>query len=476
MSSLLPEQQQQEQEPSDDSADVDGIAKDPSPNINNNSNDNNSEANNSAIAHHHHLEHSNNELSQTTTATATSTTDAVASTLETDNLRNDEKSLLLTNNSESNTANGHNQHFEQQQHQQQHQSHQQQQHDDMAFAAHAAAQAMSESDAAAIIATEEPPEDDDDEEDEEEVDEELDEDAEEEELEEDESATATNTASAVVCSICGRGDDDGRPLLRFLPVEHDIAAATASPSVHSFTQDICLHIFCGKTASILPMVNQPELEILTKAGLKNKHGIGPEVNAALARTRCAILAQEGAKEKHFFLVREFEAHLAAVRQTRITYLPGSMQQQPQGADPTSQDYGVPDPYGETMDPTQHSMMAHSQQQGQQQQLSPATNPYAKVYPPRAPTAALTHRQQVAAGVVGDGGTKRSHDSMLSQQHQQQQIPLPMGEPTKNGRVRCGCGGIHLPTDTPRGISSWRSHIATKRHQKWMATNGVLGAV
>jgi len=149
----------------------------------------------------------------------------------------------------------------------------------------------------------------------------------------------------VCCRICGRGDEDGRPLLRFIPVEHCPAAAEASPSVQTFSQDICLHIFCGKTASILPSVAKPELEILTKAGLKNKHGIGPEVNAALARTRCAVLAtaslmmqtglannnnsinnnsattqqqqqqhhmqqlqQLPGKEKQFYLVREFEAH------------------------------------------------------------------------------------------------------------------------------------------------------------------------
>jgi hypothetical protein len=126
--------------------------------------------------------------------------------------------------------------------------------------------------------------------------------------------------SLLSCRICGSGSAEGRPILRFLPVEHDMAAATAAPSVTSFTEDIALHIFCGKTASILPSVNQPELEILTKAGLKNKHGIGPEVNASLARTRCAILQQDGAKEKHYYLVREFEAHLAAIRHTHITFV------------------------------------------------------------------------------------------------------------------------------------------------------------
>ena len=102
--------------------------------------------------------------------------------------------------------------------------------------------------------------------------------------------------SLLACRICGSRSSKGRPVVRFLPVEHDMAAAKAAPAVQSFTEDIALHIFCGKTASILSAINRPELEILTKAGLKNKHGIGPEVNAALARTRCAILLEEAPKK------------------------------------------------------------------------------------------------------------------------------------------------------------------------------------
>jgi hypothetical protein len=133
----------------------------------------------------------------------------------------------------------------------------------------------------------------------------------------------------LVCRICERGDQEGRPMLRFLPVEHDVAAANTVPGVvTSFSEDIALHIFCGKTASILQSVNQPDLEILTKAGLKNKHGIGAEVNAALARTRCAILSQAGSKEKHYYLVREFEAHLAAIRHTHINFEQESEQSHP----------------------------------------------------------------------------------------------------------------------------------------------------
>jgi hypothetical protein len=202
-------------------------------------------------------------------------------------------------------------------------------------------------------------------------------------------------------SNAGNGDtDDGRnnsrPMIRFFPTPGAIspAVAKAAPSVTTFGQDICLHVFCGKTAGFLPGRSDPELEIMTKAGLKNKHGIGQEVNAALARTRCGVpiltqqqmqeqqqqqqqehleqqlggdgdncgiangllshelsapsttttilcngaitttttttmggkgkrptasAAASAAKERQFYLVREFEAHLAAIRNKTITF-------------------------------------------------------------------------------------------------------------------------------------------------------------
>ena len=129
-----------------------------------------------------------------------------------------------------------------------------------------------------------------------------------------EALRETEQANAVqppVCRICAKLDD--RPLVRFFPVDHDMSLLAAAPSVDTFTDDIALHVFCGKTASILPNVNRPDLEILSKAGLKNKHGIGPEVNAALARTRSATANHQQQPPKYFYLVREFEAHLAAIR-------------------------------------------------------------------------------------------------------------------------------------------------------------------
>ena len=89
-----------------------------------------------------------------------------------------------------------------------------------------------------------------------------------------------------ICPICGQGDRD-RPLLEFGP-------------------DLSLHLFCGKTAHILHQ--RPELEVLSKAGLKNKFGKGPDVNLALRSTRSVVF-----DSKTFYLVREFEANLEAAR-------------------------------------------------------------------------------------------------------------------------------------------------------------------
>jgi hypothetical protein len=35
------------------------------------------------------------------------------------------------------------------------------------------------------------------------------------------------------------------------------------------------------------------------------------------------------------------------------------------------------------------------------------------------------------------------------------------------KVSCDCGGTHLSPHTPSGISSWKRHLTTKRHQKYL---------
>jgi hypothetical protein len=258
-----------------------------------------------------------------------------------------------------------------------------------------------------------------------------------------EAAVDHEQEDQLVCRICERGDEEGRPMLRFLPVEHDVAAANAAPGVVTFSEDIALHIFCGKTASILQSVNQPDLEILTKAGLKNKHGIGAEVNAALARTRCAILAQAGSKEKHYYLVREFEAHLAAIRHTHINFEQDS-------ADPFAHPQETHAPVEAHHHHHQHNMYEGFEhlEHGQTHDPMPKTAPI-----------------KASAGQIHKPGRRQT------------EAELPFGtEVSEDGKIRCGCGGTHLPTGTQRGLHSWRNHVMTKRHQKWMDDNGLLGAV
>jgi len=121
--------------------------------------------------------------------------------------------------------------------------------------------------------------------------------------EDDMALAAAAAAASLVCRICGQVAAPHRPLLVFQEL------SSYPPLVETMSQTLYLHVFCGKTAGILPTVASPQWEILSKAGLKNKHGIGPQVNMALARTRCAM-----AGGKPYYLVREFEAHLSLIRQ------------------------------------------------------------------------------------------------------------------------------------------------------------------
>ena len=400
------------------------------------------------------------------------------------------------------------------------------------------------------------------------------------------SNNTTNNAT-LTCRICKQGETEGRPIIRFAPVDNALHAAAAAPGVATFSQDVQLHVFCGKTASILPNVNSPELEILTKAGLKNKHGIGPEVNAALARTRCAILHQDGAKEKNYYLVREFEAHLAAIRHTHINFLSnggstggtnGNKQQQLQGNIPQiirppkqaagslpaapqpngifnsrqqaqnqrqlaqrlqPQQTGVPlqpGPAPTAMTPqvqqnqhyipnnpydiTQYQAAFTSvnqgpgpnrflpsifQQQGAQNSMSNINNDGSNSAPnKRLPARATAGKKKSKSSKNGGKGAnkRRQRQPPHPQQQFQQQgllIPVPLSAPpqqlllsqtverrqgppassptpqqvemTPEGKVKCPCGGKHWPAGSPRHAASWRSHLQTKRHKKWMAQNG-----
>jgi hypothetical protein len=94
-----------------------------------------------------------------------------------------------------------------------------------------------------------------------------------------------------VCCICASADDSRR-LCHFRPTADD-------PSY------VVIHLFCGKTAGILPHINRPDLELLTKANLKNKHGSGVSVITALQQARtCTVV--DGSRTTQYYMVGEFE--------------------------------------------------------------------------------------------------------------------------------------------------------------------------
>lgn len=263
------------------------------------------------------------------------------------------------------------------------------------------------------------------------------------------AAEAEEDLATRTCRICSKGGEDGRAMLHFPSAELDLSVAQVAPQVTTFTEDIVMHLFCGKTASILPNVNMPQYEILSKAGLKNKHGIGSEVNTALARTRYATTAAPGSKDKQFYIVQEFEANLAAVRIAAGTHAYHQQSQAPEIAIPPHphQIYAhasVPDSHYTTTSPSE---------------ASPVQQPQLKAAPVRA-----------AAGTSVTKPNQRKEEAW-AYIPQQQDVQL-----TSDGKMKCACGGSHLPPGTPKGDTSFRSHMMTKRHQKWMEDNGLLGAV
>lgn len=263
----------------------------------------------------------------------------------------------------------------------------------------------------------------------------------------------------VKCRICHKGlDDDGRVLCRFLPTIVDANTMEVAPGVMTFGDDIAIHVFCGKTASILPNVNQPDLEILSKAGIKNKHGIGPEVNGALARTRSSTVSAEGAKEKTFFIVKEFEAHLAAIRNASMSAAAShSAAANHHLSQPTS-------PFQHH----QHTVPHHSIHPGTPLVDVNSGPPVDPAFDPLYQHSAAHHHHLSKVIPIKVSHSYQKRDPWA--------LPATEVTITSDGKIRCGCGGTHLPTGTARGDASWRSHVMTKRHQKWMEENGLLGAV
>jgi hypothetical protein len=205
-----------------------------------------------------------------------------------------------------------------------------------------------------------------------------------------------------------------------------------------------------------------------------------------------MVYQEGAKENHYYLVREFEAHLAAIRHTHINFisdpsasLGGALATAP--PDPFSQHNHLPHPYLSAMmnagrthliqDPVRTKTDATSSAVVLPSHASSShtsSNTDASFEPQHhSSTTTKPLPVRAAAGMAQKPGTRQQELIISSSQsHPPPHGVLAMTE----GKVRCGCGGTHWPTVTPRGASSWRNHVMTKRHQKWMEANGLLGAV
>lgn len=107
-----------------------------------------------------------------------------------------------------------------------------------------------------------------------------------------------------ICQICGKGESPHKQLCYFLPT-----AFEPEPTV--------LHVFCGKSAAILP-IERPDLEILSKSGIKNKHGHGPGVLVALQRSRTVTVVEKDQREQVYYLVKEVEGHLNHLKYQRDT--------------------------------------------------------------------------------------------------------------------------------------------------------------
>jgi|Transcript_18278 hypothetical protein len=299
------------------------------------------------------------------------------------------------------------------------------------------------------------------------------------------------------CRICGKSaEEDPRALCHFDPISNEAAAVT-----ETCLQDICVHVFCGKTASILPSVNMPQYEILSKAGIKNKHGIGPDVNGALARSRYASVpgtgnVNQGKPDKTFYLVKEFEAHLANIRGVRsgaaaaAAAAAGSLSMDSHGASAMAASQMA---HANAM---AHAAAAAAAAAAAPYQISNTSNS-----PKKAPARAsagkarksgqgghhMTTTQELplhmsvsvpvplsssTEGWTFVDGIDPSLESHLAGMGGE--VPLPTVQTTEEGKIQCDCGGTYWPLLTARGEASWKTHMGTNIHQSWMQEHLHIG--
>jgi len=267
------------------------------------------------------------------------------------------------------------------------------------------------------------------------------------------------------CQICGQNSmDNSRAMVRFLP------AGNAKT-------DVSLHVFCGKIASILPQIAQPHLEILVTAGLKNKHGIGPYVNFALARTRCAV-AQGGEADKdprrldkEYYLVQEFEEHLKSIRGLQLNRK-GLITSTPTRISTETSTSTQPSMENRTTKSTSSKPRAQKASRKAIMHKEPSEHQSRQLHQPDASTIVEKLRtiQPGPLQCVELGAP--THTNMIAPVHSpRRRQPVSFGR-ARSGRradrkhqgrrVRCPCGGMY------KGPSRWKAHVKTPRHLLWEA--------
>lgn len=149
-------------------------------------------------------------------------------------------------------------------------------------------------------------------------------------------------------------------------------------------------------------------------GVKNKHGNGYAVKAALTRTRSAMNHATGIV---MYMVRDFEVKL----EEEVLKMEAS-------------------------------------------RIIPVSE-YTKAKYPGKGKAKTPAPGNAVAGVKRGPG--RPPKVMVHKARPPHPKAPKQWQPPPPGKVRCQCGGTHLPVNTPKGEQSWKSHSETKRHIAWM---------
>ena len=106
-----------------------------------------------------------------------------------------------------------------------------------------------------------------------------------------------------------------------------------------------------------------------------------------------------------------------------------------------------------------SMLQQQQQIQQQQNSSAASNLLANSQCNSYSTTSPAGMNKTIPIKAGNTNSK----------YQSPQVPLNTGTSLNSDfKVHCECGGTHLSMHTAKGLASYRNHLSTKRHQKYVA--------